>query len=116
MCGARVDSLELVAEWIGPQLGHRRQSNRVLLARRRIWGLPKKGQDGLIRPGRPIENGLIESFKGRLRGEWLNVHFFWSVEDAHPKLEIWRNEYKSEHRNEPSHSTDAGLRRASYRS
>ena len=29
-----------------------------------------------IRPGRPVENGFIESFNGRLRDEFLNVEFF----------------------------------------
>jgi transposase InsO family protein len=35
-----------------------------------------------IRPGRPVENGFIESFNGRLRDECLNTHLFWSIEDA----------------------------------
>jgi len=29
-----------------------------------------------IRPGRPVENGFIESFNGRLRDECLNVEWF----------------------------------------
>lgn len=32
-----------------------------------------------IRPGRPVENGLIESFNGRLRDECLNVEWFGSL-------------------------------------
>ncbi len=40
-----------------------------------------------IRPGKPVENGYIESFNGRLRDECLNVELFWSVEDAPAKLE-----------------------------
>jgi putative transposase len=35
-----------------------------------------------IRPGKPVENGLIESFNGRVRDECLNVEQFWSIEDA----------------------------------
>jgi transposase InsO family protein len=31
-----------------------------------------------IRPGRPVENGYIESFNGRLRDECLNVEVFFS--------------------------------------
>jgi putative transposase len=30
-----------------------------------------------IRPGRPVENGFIESFNGRLRDECLNVEWVW---------------------------------------
>jgi putative transposase len=50
-----------------------------------------------IRPGRPTENGMIESFNGRLRDECLNVHAFESIEDARQKLEAWRNGY-NQHR------------------
>jgi putative transposase len=42
-----------------------------------------------IRPGRPVENGYIESFNGRLRDECLNVEVFFSLADARRKLAIW---------------------------
>ena len=45
--------------------------------------------------GKPVENGYIESFNGRLRDECLNVELFWSVEDARAKLEKWRVDYMS---------------------
>lgn len=40
-----------------------------------------------IRPGKPVENGYIESFNGRLRDECLNVELFWSIDEARSKLE-----------------------------
>ena len=43
-----------------------------------------------IRPGRPMENGHIESFNGRLRDECLNVTQFMSLDDARAKIEPWR--------------------------
>jgi putative transposase len=46
-----------------------------------------------IRPGRPVENGYIESFNGRLRDECLNVEMFFSLADARRKLELWRHDY-----------------------
>ena len=46
-----------------------------------------------IRPGKPVENGYIESFNGRLRDECLNVSLFFSLEDTREKLEIWRRDY-----------------------
>ena len=46
-----------------------------------------------IPPGKPVENGYIESFNGRLRDECLNVELFWSVEDARGGLEKWRVDY-----------------------
>lgn len=35
-----------------------------------------------IRPGKPVENGHIESFNGRLREECLKTESFWPIEDA----------------------------------
>ncbi|WP_422923355.1 IS3 family transposase [Singulisphaera sp. PoT] len=49
------------------------------------------------RPGKPNDNGFIESFNGRVRDECLNQSYFLSLEDAREKLESWRVEY-NEHR------------------
>lgn len=46
-----------------------------------------------IRPGKPTENGHIESFNGRLRDECLNLHAFTSIENVRQKLEAWRIDY-----------------------
>jgi Integrase core domain len=47
----------------------------------------------LIRPGKPVENGYIESFNGRLRDECLNGEIFFDLADARQKLEHWRRDY-----------------------
>ncbi len=49
-----------------------------------------------IRPGKPTDNGLIESFNGRFRQECLNESWFLSLEDAREKTEAWRRHYNSE--------------------
>jgi putative transposase len=46
-----------------------------------------------IRPGKPVENGFIESFNGKLRDECLNANQFLSIEDARRKIEAWRIDY-----------------------
>ncbi len=46
-----------------------------------------------IRPGRPVENGCIENFNGRLRDECLNVEVFFSLADARRKLALWLHDY-----------------------
>lgn len=46
-----------------------------------------------IRPGRPVQNGYIESFNGRLRDECLNGEIFFGLADAREKLERWRRDY-----------------------
>jgi putative transposase len=59
------------------------------------WAYQNDVRLDFIRPGRPVENGLIESFNGRLRDECLNIHLFWTMEDAREKLEEWRLDYNS---------------------
>ena len=39
-----------------------------------------------IRPGKPIDNGYIESFNGRLRDEFLNVEPFFDLSDVGEKI------------------------------
>ncbi len=49
-----------------------------------------------IRPGKPTENGMIESFNGRLPDECLNCNEFSSLTDAQQRIEAWRNDYNEE--------------------
>lgn len=58
-----------------------------------VWAMGTGVQLCFIRPGRPVENGFIESFNGRLRDEYLNVEWFPSLEDARRKLTAWREDY-----------------------
>ncbi len=46
-----------------------------------------------IRPGKPTENGMIESFNGRLRDECLNVNEFVTLDDVRKILKAWRHDY-----------------------
>jgi putative transposase len=46
-----------------------------------------------IDPGKPVQNAYIESFNGKMRDEFLNEHWFRSLDELKKRLEIWRNEY-----------------------
>lgn len=46
-----------------------------------------------IAPGKPMQNGFIESFNGRLRDELLNETLFPSLSHARATLHAWRNDY-----------------------
>ena len=61
------------------------------------WAYQNGVKLDLIRPGKPVENGYIESFNGRLRDECLNGEIFFDLADAREKLERWRRDY-NEHR------------------
>lgn len=57
------------------------------------WAWRRNVKLDFIRPGKPMENGHIESFNGRLRDECLNVTQFLSLDDARAKIEAWRLDY-----------------------
>jgi putative transposase len=46
-----------------------------------------------LRPSKPMDNAMIESFNGTFRDECLNVNWFLSMEDAREKIEKWRGDY-----------------------
>ena len=46
-----------------------------------------------IQPGRPMENGYVESFNGRLRDECLNENWFADLAEARETIEAWRQDY-----------------------
>lgn len=48
----------------------------------------------LINPGKPIENSIVESFNGKIRDDFLNENFFFSLlADAQRKLLSWKEYY-----------------------
>jgi putative transposase len=57
------------------------------------WAYRRGIQLDFITPGRPVENGIIESFNGKLRDECLNLHWFESLADVRAEIEAWREEY-----------------------
>lgn len=57
------------------------------------WAYRRGVQLDFTRPGKPTNNGHIESFNGRLRDECLNVQQFVSLADARAKIEGWRCDY-----------------------
>jgi putative transposase len=46
-----------------------------------------------IAPGKPMQNGFIESFNGKLRDEKLNDTLFSTLRQARVELANWRNDY-----------------------
>jgi len=49
-----------------------------------------------IEPGKPVQNGYIESFTGGYREQWLNANWFLSLADSQRKIEVWRRDYNEE--------------------
>jgi putative transposase len=49
-----------------------------------------------IEPGKPTQNGHIESFNGRFRAECLDQEWFTSLQEARERIEAWRISYNSQ--------------------
>ena len=47
----------------------------------------------LIEPGKPMQNGYIESFNGKFRDECLNEQWFESLSQARECIARWRQDY-----------------------
>jgi putative transposase len=57
------------------------------------WAGNTKVEWHYIAPGKPMQNGFIESFNGRLRDELLNETLFSSLNRARAVLAIWQTDY-----------------------
>jgi len=71
----------------GPEL-----TSRHFLA----WCIERKIELVHIQPGRPMQNGQVESFHGKLRDECLRVSWFGNLFEARRKIAAWRTEYNQE--------------------
>ena len=58
-----------------------------------VWAHQAGVKLDFIRPGRPVQNGYMESFNGRLRDECLNSEVFSNLADAREKLHCWQRDY-----------------------
>ena len=86
----------LIAERGAPE--NVRSDNGPEFTSRRMMGWAEEQKIRLvhIQPGRPMQNGHVESFHGRLRDECLNAHWFRTLNDVRRTLESWRQEYNCE--------------------
>ena len=46
-----------------------------------------------IQPGKPTQNGIVESFNGKFREECLRIHWFQNLYEARRILASWRRDY-----------------------
>jgi hypothetical protein len=75
-----------------------RSDNGPEFTSRRVLGWAEDWKVALvhIQPGRPTQNGHVESFHGRLRDECLNASWFRTLGDVREKLADWQQEYNHE--------------------
>jgi putative transposase len=74
------------------------------------WQEGRKVEWHYIAPGKPMQNGFVESFNGRLRDECLNEHVFANLRHARDLIAARRENY-NHHR---PHSSLDGLTAREY--
>jgi putative transposase len=90
-----------VLEWVISQRGRPRSircDNGPEFTSRHFLSWCEQQQISLlhIQPGRPMQNGRVESFNGRLRDECLNASWVLTLAEAKQKIEAWREDYNRE--------------------
>jgi transposase InsO family protein len=65
-------------------------SNAIL-----TWSADMKIEWHYIMPGKPMQNGYIESFNGRMRDELLNERLFFGLADARAAIAAWVADYNN---------------------
>ena len=65
-------------------------SNAIL-----IWSRDHKVEWHYIAPGKPMQNGYIESFNGRMRDELLNASLFFGLDHARSAIAEWAEDYNT---------------------
>ena len=58
------------------------------------WQEDRRIECHYIAPGKPMQNGFVESFNGRLRDECLNEHLFANLRHARTLIAASRDDYK----------------------
>ncbi len=61
-----------------------------------LWAYTNHVTVDFSRPGKPTDNAFIESFNARFRAEFLNQHWFLSLEDVMVKILELRTSYNED--------------------
>lgn len=75
------------------------------------WQEDRQVEWHYIAPRKPMQNGFVESFNGRLRDECLNEHLFSTLHHARHLIAAWRDDY-NQHR--PHSSLDRLTQRENH--
>jgi putative transposase len=89
--------LAAITAWRGKPAALRSDNGPEFLGRHYVgWCLEQKISTMYIQPGKPMQNGHVESFNGRLRDECLNANWFFNLWDARRTLRAWREFYNTQ--------------------
>jgi putative transposase len=60
-----------------------------------LWASENRVSLDFITPGKPNQNGFVESFNGRLRDEFLNTQLFPNLKEAQKLIDEWVKDYNN---------------------
>ena len=83
----------VMAERGGPRYVRSDNGPEFIAEKLRHWLLGLGVRPSYIEPGRPWQNGFVESFNGKLRDELLNREWFGNRREAKVLIEQWRQFY-----------------------
>ena len=99
--GARIVRVldRLVAQWGKPKMIVSDNGTELTCNAMLKWTTENAIDWHYIAPGKPMQNGFMESFNGKLRDECLNESVFSTLAEARRIIEAWRIDYNpaSEH-------------------
>jgi putative transposase len=61
-----------------------------------LWAAQNGVELQFIDPGKPTQNGHVESFNGKFREECLDQEWFVTLREARSKIERWRQDYNEQ--------------------
>ena len=89
--------LENAIAWFGKPARIRSDNGSEFTSRRfLLWEHEQGIEHHLIQPGRPMQNGLVESLNGKIRDEFLNERWFLNLEDAKEQAEEFKHLYNTD--------------------
>jgi len=95
--GARIVRVldRLVAHWGKPKMIVSDNGTELTCNAMLKWTTDNGIDWHYIAPGKPMQNGFMESFNGKLRDECLNENVFSSLPEARRLIEAWRIDYNA---------------------
>jgi putative transposase len=57
------------------------------------WAAERGVELHFITPGKPTQNGSIESLNGKIRDELFNMHRFTTIFEARRRADAWKTDY-----------------------
>jgi putative transposase len=87
---------QLFAKYGAPQVLRSDNGPEFIARALRIWALFHHSETATIDPGKPWQNGSVESFHATLRRECLDAEEFAHLREAKIVIEQWRWEYNTQ--------------------